>query len=284
MTHLQNKLVLVPTDFTEPADYATEHAAGVAKLLGYKVCLFHVINKETKSQLKKEGLKENAIDEKLAKKAKEAEEKYQVEVEHLAKDGSIFSSIGEVAKELGAEFLTMGTHGKVGIQNFIGSYAWKVVTSTPAPVIVVQKGARFKPYNNIIMNIDHTMESKHKVRWAVYIAKIFQSTVHLTFQAVTDEFLLRKTKNNLHQIKGILEKNNVKYIEKHFSDKGSKVSKLLEDYANSVSAELILVLTNKDKSTFILSPWAEQILFNDSKIPVMCINPIESHVSRFVPY
>lgn len=278
-----DKMVFVPTDFTEAASFATDHAIGVAKLLKYKVCLFHVINKETKAKLKSEGKTENAILDKLNSISADLKSKNNVEVKTLAKDGSIFSSIAEVAAEEGAEFLTMGTHGKVGMQKFTGSYAWKVVTSSPVPVIVIQKGASFKGYYNIVMNIDNTMESKQKITWAVYIAKIFNSTVHLTMQPQSDEFIANKAKSNLAQIKKVLVKNNIKFTEKELSKSG-KLAVLLEDYAKSINAEMIMVITDKGKSTFILSPWAEQVLFNKSKIPVMCINPVDSHVTQFTPY
>jgi nucleotide-binding universal stress UspA family protein len=283
MTNNKEKLVFVPTDFTEAANFATEHAIGIAKLLKYKVCLFHVINKETKAKLKKEGKTEESIKEKMDLVASGLKNKHKVEIMTTAKDGSIFSSIAEVADNMGAEFLTMGTHGKVGVQKFIGSYAWKVVTGSPVPVIVIQKGAKFKGYLSIVMNVDHTMESKQKITWAVYIAKIFSSLVHLTFQPETDEFLANKTKANLAQMKRVLEKNKIKYTEKTLNKSGN-LATLLEEYANNINAELIMVMTDKEKSTFILSPWAEQILFNKSKIPVMCINPIDSHVSQFTPY
>jgi nucleotide-binding universal stress UspA family protein len=131
--------VLVPTDFTEVIEYAIEHAAGICKTQGYKLTLLHVINKETKNYLKKEKLTGDSIHERLEKQVKEISGEYGIEVDFVVKEGSIFSTIGEVAKEVGANKLVLGTHGKVGVQKLVGSYAMKVIESSPAPVIVVQK-------------------------------------------------------------------------------------------------------------------------------------------------
>ena len=42
-------------------------------------------------------------------------------------------------------------------------------------------------------------------------------------------------------------------------------------------ADLIMIMTmpDVDLTGFSFSAWDEQIMFNESQIPVMCINPIE---------
>ncbi len=278
-----NQLVLVPTDFTEVAEYAVNHACGIAKLLKYKVILFHVINKETKAQLKKEKKSVETVYQKLQDIVNNIKGKYGIEAEYMAKEGSIFSSIGELAGEIGANFLVMGTHGKVGVQKFVGSYAWKVVTSSKAPTIVVQKKAYDKGYHKIVFNVDHTMESKHKIQWATYIAKVFNSTIHLTIHKEDDEFIKAKIDANLSQIKKYLTKNDVNFVEANLSP--GSLARSIEKYAKSIEADLIMIMTDPDALTFILSPWAEPLMFNQSKIPVMCVNPIESYIKSYIkPY
>ena len=41
--------ILVPTDFSEPCANAASHAMHIAKILNYKVVLFHAINRDTAS-------------------------------------------------------------------------------------------------------------------------------------------------------------------------------------------------------------------------------------------
>jgi len=66
MTENMNNIVLVPTDFTEVGDNAISQAAEAAKFLNYKVVVLHVIDRNTKTQLKKESQDSKYIEEKLA--------------------------------------------------------------------------------------------------------------------------------------------------------------------------------------------------------------------------
>ena len=206
--------VLVPTDFTVVADYAIDHAAGIAKLMNGKVALLHVINKETKAYLKKEKLTEESINEKLKAISSNIEKKYNVKLEYMAEEGSIFKTISKVAKEIGASIIVMGTHGKIGVQHLVGSFALKVIESSTVPVIVVQEKDFGKGYKNIVLPIDETKETKQKVNWAIHIAKIFDSTIHLFGIKHNDEFLKKDIDHNISQIKSILNKNGIKHTEK----------------------------------------------------------------------
>lgn len=48
----------------------------------------------------------------------------------------------------------------------------------------------------------------------------------------------------------------------------------------AIDADLMLIMTNPDKilPNFIIGQWEEQILFNDSLIPIMAINPIDLNI------
>jgi nucleotide-binding universal stress UspA family protein len=50
-----NNIILVPADFSEVCNNAMKQAVEAAKFLKYKVVLLHVIDKNSKSQLKKDG-------------------------------------------------------------------------------------------------------------------------------------------------------------------------------------------------------------------------------------
>jgi len=272
----KKNIVLVPTDFTEVAEYATEHAVGICKLQGAKLTLLHIINKETKSYLKKEKLTGSAIYERLEKKAKELIDKYSIEVDYIVRKGSIFSEIGDAAKEIGASMLTLGTHGKVGVQHIVGSYAMKVIVNSPSPVIVVQKRGFRDGYKNVVLPIDDSMESKQKVKWAIYIAKKFNSKVRIFAMHSSDSYRMAKIKGNLLQIKKFFDQNGIAYTYE-IAEKNGAFPKQILNYSQSIDADLILIMTNPDNimPSFIIGKWEEQILFNDFLIPIMAINPIE---------
>lgn len=279
MTENMNNIVLVPTDFTAVGDNAINQAAEAAKFLDYKVVILHVIDKTTKAQLKKDSLDKNSIDKKLGSLAKEVINTYNIKAEGISREGSIFTTISDVAKEIGANLLYLGTHGKVGMQHITGSYALKVVTSSPAPVIVVQKRSFDKGYRHIVLPITSDSGPWEKTKWAAHIAKQFNSEIHI-FQ-MNGENIDQAVK----QITDFFGKNEINYTIRG-ATKNTNFAKQVVDYATSNNADLIMIMTDPDQSfkRFILGSWDEQIIFNSSQIPVMCINPRKFNWQKIVSY
>ncbi len=281
MSTKMNSIILVPTDFSEVCDNALKHGAEAAKFLNYKLCLLHVVDKETTAYLKKEHLTTNIIDEKLKISANEILNAYGVSAITMAREGNIFETIAEVAQEIGANFIIMGTHGKVGLQKLTGSFALKVITSSEVPVIVVQKRPFKNAYTDIVLPITSEAGSWEKTQWAVYIAKQFKATIHIL--KLKEDAALN---NAVKTITTYFDENQVKYIEK-VAEKGVNFTKAVIDYATSYNSELIMIMTsNKNGSlaNFILGTYDEDIIFNIPQIPVMCINPREVNWKKIVSY
>ncbi|PKP48401.1 MAG: hypothetical protein CVT94_08410 [Bacteroidetes bacterium HGW-Bacteroidetes-11] len=263
-------IILVPTDFSEVCANAANQAAEAAGLLNQKVLLLHVINSDTKAFLKNENLAPHSIEEKLKEIATELNSKYGVTVDTITREGSIFTEIGEVAKDFGVNMVFLGTHGKVGLQHLTGSFALKVVTSSPAPTIVVQKRAFKQGYKSIVLPITSEAGPLEKTRWAVYVAKKFNATIHIYLIGEANDAVYQASK----QIAGYFAKNNVAYTERT-SGKSSNFAKQVIDYSTTLNADLIMIMTNPEKGfgTYLLGSYDEDIIFNTSQIPVMCINP-----------
>lgn len=127
---ITENLILVPTDYSEVADCAINHALKLASFLQGKIILMHVVAKE-------DEVKSNM--EKLQKIADELQRTHIIKISPMVKVGNIFDDIGGVAKEINARLIIMGTHGVKGFQHITGSYAIKVITNSSTPFIVVQK-------------------------------------------------------------------------------------------------------------------------------------------------
>jgi nucleotide-binding universal stress UspA family protein len=264
------KTILVPTDFSEACSNAANQAIEAAKLLNYKVVLLHVINSESLAYLQSENLSVSYIEGKLEAMALNLMSPGGINVEYLSREGSIFTTISDVASEIGAELIYLGTHGKTGIQRFIGSFALKVVISSPVPVVVVQKRPFDKGYKDIILPVTSETGPEEKAKWAVYIARQFNAAIHILLIGDAGE----KVKNTANQIATYFEKNQVSYSYKE-TEKHSQFAQQTIDYATSNNADLIMIMTDPDKGliNFILNSFDEEIIFNTSQIPVMCVNP-----------
>ncbi|MEI6766686.1 MAG: universal stress protein [Bacteroidota bacterium] len=276
MEKLMKEMILVPTDFSEVCYNAITHAVEMAKFLKFKVSVLHVINKETVSQLKKESRGVDAVQDKLKDITLSIKEKYDFDIQVISREGSIFTTISEVAQEIGSSLIVLGTHGKVGIQQHLtGSFALKVILSAFAPVIVIQKGTKFENgYKNIIFPVSTTAEVRQKVKWAVMIAKVFNSKIHLFMKQDAAEELQIKLRGIVNQITDTLDENNIEYLLVP-AEKGGNFSKHTLSYAQYTKADLIMVMTNPGALNFVVEPEDEQMIFNQQQVPVMCVNPRE---------
>lgn len=278
METVKNPVFLVPTDFSEVCANAAHRAASLAKDFNYKIVLLHVIDKNTLGELKKESKGPEWVKERLGELAKILVKENVIQVETIAREGDIFNTIAEVAEELKASLIFLGTHGKVGLQKITGSFALKVVTSSETPTIVMQKRPFGHGLNKIVMPITTNTGPWAKTKWAASIAKEFNSTIqiiHLPGEEMDDIITMI---TNHFQVNGVKFKIKV-------ADKSGNFTKQVLDYATAENADMILIMTNPDKSfkTFLLGSYDEDIIFNPSQIPVMCVNPRDFNWKKIVP-
>lgn len=274
------KIILIPTDFSEVCQYATEHGLILAKAMKYEVTLLHVINKATHKYLDEENLDKNSIKVMMKKTAKEYTEKYGVPVNVRISQGKLFEKIKKINKKIKPKLIILGTHGKLGFQKIAGSYVLKVITSTKTPTVVVQKKSNIAGYKNIVFPITSSTKDRQKVSWAVTIAKTFGATVHLIPKFESEKYHKKRIINVTKQIKDFMTEYGINFVDKVSSPEAGNFAKQVIDYAVDNNADLIMTLVDKDK-TFVFASWDEQIIFNSSQIPVICINPIHTKKSAW---
>ena len=197
--------ILVPTDFTEIADYAVDHAVKISKLLKKEITLLHVVKKDS----------DIPEAEKMIQAQVDAiSKKYQIKPHTLIREGSIFTTIGEVSNELHAEMVVMGTHGRKGVQKITGSWALKVIVKSKAPCIVVQEPIKSHLIEKIVFPIDFKRENIEKVGWALLLAKRFNAKIYIYKATSKVRFLGFIRFNDKTFFRNIF--SNTKTTEKYF--------------------------------------------------------------------
>jgi nucleotide-binding universal stress UspA family protein len=271
-----NNVVMIPTDFSETCDNAIHHGVELAKSLNYTVCILHVINKQTKSFLKKEKLSVDFVEDRLKKYKDTYEQEQGIAVETIAREGSIFTVINEVATEIKANIMVLGTHGKQGMQHLFGSYALRVVLDSPCPVVVVQKRSFGEGYHSLVIPISNDMETRQKVQWILLMAKLFNSRVCLFQANENDPDLDGRIRIITGQITKILGENNISFEIVKAPKTGDFANQVLS-YSVGTKTDMIMIMTvpHIDVPGFSVSTWDETMMFNEAEIPVMCINPTE---------
>jgi nucleotide-binding universal stress UspA family protein len=271
-----NNIILVPTDFSDPCANAADHAIKIAQIVKFKVVLFHVINKDSESLFMGEKDINAAVENKLKHLVSELKKQNQgVEIDYMFQEGSIFDLIHEVADDIGANMILLGTHGKKGMQHLLGSYAMKVITKSKIPTLVVQKKP-YSGYKNILLPVNSFTEPRQKVGIAISVSKMFGSTIHIFKEVLKDPGEMSRIEIITKQIAEAFNKAGISF-EVFASKIPGETAKELVEVAVAKNLDAILMVTDSQigSSVFSIGSWNEKLLFNEAQIPVMCINPIE---------
>jgi len=268
-----NKTILVPWDFSNVAEYALQHAIRAAKVVNCDVTLCHITKKDKENDEALEKLKVVVADSK---------QKYGFEPKHVVREGSIFTTISEIAEEMGAIFVIMGTHGMKGMQKLTGSWALKVVASCKVPFIVVQKPPMDEQLSYIAYPVDYKKEDKQKSIWAVYLNKYFKSKIFMFTQKSNDATIKKQILSNVKFTKQLFESSNIEYEcveaagEKDFDEE-------IEEFSLKVNASAILITTTKniELKDYMFGATEQNIIANKDGIAVMCVNPKEGKIQGF---
>jgi nucleotide-binding universal stress UspA family protein len=271
----RNNIILVPFDFSPVGQNAIDHAVRAAQILNFKVTILHVINRETRAVFGKEDTGK-AVEAKLKEVVKSIKAQSKISVDYLYREGSIFDVIHEVATDLKVRLMILGTHGKKGLQHLFGSYALKVISQSPVPVIVVQKRQiQNHGYKKIIFPISLYTEARQQVFYAIVTSLLFKSEI-LVYKQISKEPADRAKLNIITgQIEEEFRNNNVQYTIFE-SEKPANFAGQLLDFAVSHSGDMIMMMTdsNIENPDFNNSSWSDKLIFNLAQIPVLCINPV----------
>lgn len=264
--------VLVPHDFTEEADAAVSHAAMVARSFQGEVVLLHVISSE-----KARG----ETEEKLKSISGDASNTYSVDVNYEIRKGSIFDRIPEVAEEIHAMLIVMGTHGVKGIQHLTGSYALKVIGHSKVPFIVTQSNKSKGKIGDLVLPIKFSQETKSKLSITASIAKHFGAIVHIFTANETDEFIKTKVNRELTFAKNFFNERGVKFEVEKAPEQGNFIPQLL-DYSNDIDADMIAIVNSSGDGGFLPDLFKGsgelEVISNKFKIPVIVMNPSQIFV------
>jgi nucleotide-binding universal stress UspA family protein len=283
--------ILIPTDFSETAELAVDHAVHMAKLSGAEIILLHVyetllytsgidyslmsVTAEYESAIQKSS------EDKLEEQGQRIRNLSGVKVSTRLELGRAYSTVVDVAEELNVDIIIMGTHGVSGFQEFfIGSNAYRVVTSSPCPVLTVQTHATKLGFDNIVLPIDDSFASRQKVNYAIEMARKYNATIHVAgLMLDSDEDFVRKFKIKIEQTEEYLKNHNVKFTIKLLY--GDNLADMAMDYGRDINADLIMIMTEQESDIkgIFMGPYAQQVV-NHSKIPVISIRPEAEHFAN----
>lgn len=134
--------ILVPTDGSESADRALDHALNIAGQYGAELHVLYVIASSYTEAGPSHAVAVDALEEHgattldaVGDRARAAGVQFVTEQRH----GEPHRQIVEYADEEDIDLVVMGTHGRTGIERYLlGSVTEKVVRTSDVPVLTVR--------------------------------------------------------------------------------------------------------------------------------------------------
>ncbi len=277
---MDKKKILVPSDFSKVGQMALNHAIKVAQLANAHVTLLHIVPKADMLPEAREKLR-------IAQEMAQGD--YNFDIEVTARVGTIFEDIGDLADELEATLVIMGTHGLRGLQFITGSRAIRIVTSSQSsPFIIVQeRPIRENGYDDIVVPLDLHKETKQKLSLVADMSKYFKSRVHIIVPGEKDEFLKNAVERNLKYAESFFKDLDIPYTTRISDKKSDEFDQAIIDYATEIDADLISIMNLPENSlaNLIGGNYVQNIITNKANIPVLVLNPKQtSDISIFGAY
>jgi nucleotide-binding universal stress UspA family protein len=159
------KRILVPTDFSKPAQIAVEVARDIAKKAGAELLLLHVIEEATGGSFNVEGqvnlegnMEEKMFTLALIKKARKQMETLLnsslvegVKVKSALRMGTPFHGMRTIITDSKVDLVVMGTAGHTKVEEMIiGTNTEKVVRHAKCPVLTVHKKPAKSEFKNMV--------------------------------------------------------------------------------------------------------------------------------------
>jgi len=202
-----------------------------------------------------------------------------LKLEYKLKRGKIYREIDQLAKQEGAGLIIAGTHGISGFEEYwIGSNAYKIVTYSTSPVIVIRHDYEIrKGISRILDPIDSSPETIQKLPYIVTLARLFKSEVHvLATHSSHLTSIQRLAEKYVQQASTYLFANEVHFVED--SIVSNDLTKATLQYATDVGVDLVSIMTEQETPSNALLGLRAQQMISQSPMPVLCIHPQENFI------
>ena len=249
-----NKLILVPCDFSPLGFYAMEHGAFMSKCMYSRLVMLHVVAHESEIP---------AMTKKMQFIAEDFFENFGVRPEIIVRYGiSPYTVIKDVANELDPIGVILKTGG--------GTKTIEILSGTSIPFLVIQDEPKGEMLNNIAFPINFLHKLDEKMKRVVHFCDYYPDAV---MHIITPSGKGTEKERNVSTA--------INLTGKVLKDQNIKVNYITHDQKKN-TAETILELC-KDMDLIVVqiedASWLSKLLFglreeklikNAEKIPVFC--------------
>jgi len=197
----------------------------------------------------------------------------------VEKKGKVYDEVIKLEKEGDFALIIIGTHGKSG---WMGSNAFKVISSSTCPVISISKNAETMQLDHILLPLADSNTTRQKVHYAAMLGKAFGATVHiLGISKSNSKDTVSHVTAYVRQTERYLAERGVKYtVDIQF---GKPVPETCIEYGQKVSASLLLIMTETESAGVFMDSYSQQLV-NSSPIPVMSVHSRDTRIAGAAGY
>ncbi|WP_395044233.1 universal stress protein [Flavobacterium sp.] len=246
------KKILIPTDFSDHAEYALKVAAQIAKKNNGEIILLHMLELPHQasdaigagSDIPEIMFFKNAAIRRLEDLM---DEDYLdgIKVSEIIQFELAFDGILNISKKNNVDLIVMGSHGASGYKEmFIGSNAEKVVRNSNVPVLIIKKEEGNFEVKDFVFASDFADEVKKPFEKVVEFANKYDSTLHLVTINTPNDF--KSTSAAEETMKKFISGFDVKKVVTHVYNE-TNVEKGILNFSNSINADLIGMSTHGRK-------------------------------------
>lgn len=273
------KTILVPTDFSEVAQNATDVAMQLAAKMDSKIIMLHVVEDASVASVQYTGelAMPNAEDRlyihKLIERAKHefvtiAKQYPEIEIDEEMRVGNPYYSVQDMINEYEIDLVVMGTSGASGAKEFfVGSNAEKVVRRAKCPVLTVHQKADNINIKNIAFATDlAAIKGKH-VDVIKGIEEYFEVKTHIVRVNTPNNF--QPDGISIRELREYARKSGIKNYEVRVYNDITEEEGILR-FSNEIDADLIVMATHgrKGLAHLIAGSIAEEVV-NHTHRPVL---------------
>ncbi|WP_444626577.1 universal stress protein [Flavobacterium columnare] len=269
------KRILVPTDFSQHAEYALKVAAQFAKKHNAEIYLVHLLelpNQGNDTVTHGHDIPEiiffkNAITNRMDDLL---EEEYLngIETSKIIQIEHPFEGIMKTIQNNAFDLIIMGSHGASGIKEmFVGSNTEKVVRNSNVPVLVIKEDDINFKIDHFVFASDFLDEIKKPFENIVRFANELGATLHLVNINTPNNF--RSTQNAQKLMADFVSGFKINKYETHIYNDTNVEAGIL-NITNDLNADLIGMCTHGRKGlAHFFNGSISESLVNHSKKPVI---------------
>lgn len=276
------KRILVPTDFSEQANFALEAALAIARKTGASIKLLSVVEmvpSSTNFSVTGDITVPDSMDQvytlqllestrKRMHKLMDSVDHAGVEIVHEIEVDRVISKIKRTIEEDQVDLVVMGSKGSSGLDEFlIGSNTEKVVRSASCPVLTVKKRMADFSIKEIVLASDFKREVGKAVEQFKSFQELFGARIHLLYVNTPGAF---ETSGNLHQkLERFAEKYGLQNYTINIYNDTIEEDGILH-FAQDIDADLIMMATHgRTGLAHLLSGSIAEDLVNHTNRPVL---------------